>query len=74
MPSNPKEAKKVKKRVVRYTILNGILYKRGFSQPYLKCVKPDDARYILSEVHKGICGDHLGARALIGKVIRIGYF
>jgi len=42
LPSDPKKAKKVKKRVVRFTILNGVLYKRGFSQPYLKCVKLDE--------------------------------
>lgn len=48
--------------------------KRIFFQPYLKCVERDEARYILSEVHGGICGDHLKARALIEKMIRIGYF
>ena len=30
-----KEAKKIKKRVTKFTILNDILYKRGFSMPYL---------------------------------------
>lgn len=29
--SDPSEAKKVKDRVVRFTVLNGELYKRGFS-------------------------------------------
>ena len=55
-------------------VLNDILYKRGFSMPYLKCVEEDEAKYILKEVHDGICGDHIGPRSLVSKIIRIGYF
>ena len=35
LPQNTEEAKKVKKRAARFTILNDALYKRGFSMPYL---------------------------------------
>ena len=38
LPQNVKEARKVRKKAVRFTILNDTLYKRGFSMPYLKCV------------------------------------
>ena len=41
--------------------------------PYL-CVEEDEAKYILEEIHEGICGDHLGPRSLVSKIIRIGYF
>ena len=68
------EAKKIKKRVARFTILNDTLYKRGFSMPYLKCVDEDEAKYILKEVHEGVCRDHVGSRSLVSKVIRTGYF
>ena len=56
------------------TILNDALYKRGFSMPYLKCVNEEEARYILEEIHGGICGDHVGPRSLVNKVVRTGYF
>ena len=46
------EAKKVKKRATRLTILNDILYKRGFSMPYLKCMDKKEAKYILEEIHE----------------------
>lgn len=69
-----KEARKVKKRAASFTILNDTLYKKGFSMPYLRCVNEKEAKYILEEIHKGICKDHAGPRSLIGKVIRIGYF
>ena len=42
--------------------------------PYLKCVNEEEAKYILKEINKGICGDHAGPRSLVNKVIRTGYF
>ena len=42
--------------------------------PYLKCVDEEEAKYILKEIHKGVCGDHVGPRSLVSKVIRTGYF
>ena len=74
LPKNREEAKKVKKRAARFTILNDTLYKRGFSIPYLKCVDEEEAQYILTEIHQGICGDHADSKSLVNKVIRTGYF
>ena len=68
------EAKKVRRRAARFTILNDTLYKRGFSMPYLKCVDEEEAKYILEEIHEGVCRDHTGPRSLVSKVIRTGYF
>ena len=42
--------------------------------PYLKCVDVDEAKYILEEIHGGICGNHAGPRSLVNKAIRTGYF
>ena len=70
LSQNTEEAKKIKKRAARFTILNNALYKRGFSMPYLKCVDEEEARYILEEIHRGICGDHAGPRSLVNKVVR----
>ena len=74
LPQDVKGARKVRKRAARFTILNDTLYKRGLSMPYLKCVDEEEAKYILEEIHEGICGDHAGPRSLVGKVIIIGYF
>ena len=74
LPQDIEEAKKVRKRTTRFTILNDTLYKRGLSMPYLKCVDEEEAEYILKEIHEGVCGDHASARSLVSKVIRTGYF
>ena len=74
LPQDIEEAKKVRKRTTRFTILNDTPYKRGFSMPYLKCVDEEEAKYILEEIHEGVYGDHAGLRSLVSKVIRTGYF
>ncbi|XP_023885755.2 uncharacterized protein LOC111997856 [Quercus suber] len=65
LPQNADEVRKVKKRVARFTILNDTLYKRGFSMPYLKCVDEEEAKYILVEIHEGICRDHASPGSLV---------
>ena len=65
LPSDPIEVRKVKVRSSRFTILNDELYKRGFSQSYLKCLNPGDAEYVLREIHEGVCGNHSLPRSLI---------
>ena len=72
--SDLKEASKLRARSTRFTIHRGTLYKRGFSTSILKCVGKEDANYILREVHEGVCGNHIGARTLVGKNLRQGYY
>ena len=47
LPSNSSEAKKVRVQAARFVVLNGELYKRGFSMPYLKCLAPNEVTYVL---------------------------
>ena len=61
-------------RSARFALLRGTLYKRGFSAPLLKCIGKEDANYVLKDVHEGICGNHIGARALAGKTLRQGCY
>ena len=68
------EARKLRPRAARYVLMDKVLYKRGFSQPYLRCLVPDEANYVLREVHEGACGNHSGARSLIHKVVCAGYY
>ena len=72
--SDPNEASKLRARSARFALLRGTLYKWGFSAPLLKCIGKEDANYVLTEVHEGICGNHIGARALAGKTLRQGYY
>ena len=74
LPDDLKEAAKTRTRSARFTNHKGSLYKRGFFTPILKCIAGKDADYVLREVQGGVCGNHIGARALAGKVLRQGYY
>ena len=74
LPDDPKEAAKIRARSARFTNHKGGLYMRGFFTPFLKCIVGKDTEYVLREVHEGICGKHIGARTLAGKVLRQGYY
>ena len=74
LPEEKDEAKKVRVRSARYVLMNEVLYRRGFYQPYLRCLAPDEANYVLREIHEGACGNHSGARSLVHKVVRAGYY
>ena len=68
------EARKLRVRAARYMLMDEVLYKRGFSQLYLRCLASDEANYVLREVHEGAYGNHSGVRSFIHKVVRVGYY
>ncbi|XP_022847685.1 uncharacterized protein LOC111370232 [Olea europaea var. sylvestris] len=71
---NPLEARRLRARAASFTIINGQFYKRSFTMPYLKCIRPVEAKEILIEVHAGICGNHQGATSLTFKILRQRYY
>ena len=74
LPSDSKEASKLRARSTRFTIHRGTLYKRDFFTPILKCVGKEDTNYVLREVREGIYGNHIEARSLASKTLRQGYY
>ncbi|XP_042484775.1 uncharacterized protein LOC122065051 [Macadamia integrifolia] len=74
LPGDQAEARAVKRRAAKYTLHGGVLYKRAISWPLLKCLPPSRAEETLREVHEGICGGHIGGRALAYKVLRQGFY
>jgi len=57
-----------------YTIIDGILYKKGVVQPLLKCISQNKGREVLQEIHIELCGSHIGPRALSAKALRQGFY
>ncbi|XP_015971159.1 uncharacterized protein LOC107494633 [Arachis duranensis] len=74
LPSDEKGAKALRREAAKYAIIQGQLFKKGLSQPLLKCLHPDQTDYVLREVHEGCCGHHIGGKALARKLIRAGYY
>ncbi|XP_068486877.1 uncharacterized protein [Phaseolus vulgaris] len=63
LPAEPREGKKIKKNSARYTLVDGVLFRHGFTHPILTCVSGDECARIMSEFHEGICGSHVGGRS-----------
>ncbi|XP_074324223.1 uncharacterized protein LOC141661137 [Apium graveolens] len=61
LSDDAQEARKLSVRALRYSLIEGILYKRSFIIPCAKCIRPLEVEEALKESHKGIFGQHLGA-------------
>ncbi|XP_021598875.1 uncharacterized protein LOC110604893 [Manihot esculenta] len=74
LPEDKAEARKITARAANYQAVRGILYRRGKSSSWLRCVGPEEATRVLEEIHQGICGAHEGAGILANKIFRQGYY
>ncbi|GJV35709.1 reverse transcriptase domain-containing protein [Tanacetum coccineum] len=74
LPAERKKARAIKRKSQRFAIINGILYKKSFLGPWLRCVGPSQANYVLREIHEGSCSMHAGTRSVVAKALRTGYY
>ncbi|GJY50177.1 reverse transcriptase domain-containing protein [Tanacetum coccineum] len=74
LSEDKKKAGVVRRKASRYTMINGTLYKKSFLGPWLWCVGPLQANYVLREIHEGSCSMHSGLRSVVAKAIRTGYY
>ena len=51
LPDGKEAARKLKVQAVRFVLIKDVLYKRGFSPPYLRCLGTEKADYVMKEVH-----------------------
>jgi hypothetical protein len=64
------ESIRIQQRVEAYQIIGDELYKTSVAGPLLHCLCRDECKELLSQVHSGVCGGHIGARALTAKVFK----
>lgn len=70
VPTNEKEAKRVHRVAVRYWLLaDRRLYQRSFGGPYLQCLHLSKVDELLTELHEGVCGSHVGGCLLAHRVM-----
>ena len=69
LPDKKEVARKLKVWAARFVLIKDVLYKRGFSRPYLRCLGSEETDYVMREIHEGICGNHLGSRSLVNKLV-----
>ncbi|KAL4580201.1 hypothetical protein LXL04_016385 [Taraxacum kok-saghyz] len=74
LPTCEQEARKIRINAVKYTLIGQDLYRKGYSTPWLRCLTPEEAQTVSTDIHTGLCGSHTGARAVTQKILRAGYF
>lgn len=62
LPEDCNASHRLKVQSSRFFMIGDVLYKKGFSRLYLRCLIPDEIDYVIREVHEGICGNHSRAR------------
>ena len=64
LPNSRNESRKLIRKAARYLILDGVMYRRGFSMPLLRCVNHTELGRLLEKVHEGFCGNHAGGKSV----------
>ena len=74
LPDDRRKAHKVQVQSARFSLVDGLLYKRSLGGPYLKCLTAEQGQYVLVELHEGICRNHSGGRTLAHRAHTQGYY
>nr|GEU48380.1 reverse transcriptase domain-containing protein [Tanacetum cinerariifolium] len=73
-PRRQERGKEAPPQGPQYELMEGVLYRRSFLTPWLRCVGPLQAEYVMREIHEGSCSMHAGPRSVVAKAIRPGYY
>jgi ribonuclease HI len=73
-PVETHDLKRMQARARGYVLKDDSLFKLGVCAPLLKCITQEQGIDLMKEIHGGICGSHIAARALAGKAFRQGCY
>jgi ribonuclease HI len=73
-PDDKAEAEHIARQSAHYTIIGGLLYRRGAGGIFMKCIHLATGRQLLYEIHAGQCGVHAASKTLVGKAFRSGFY
>ena len=68
------DTRKLRLKAATYALIDGILFRKSFSGPLLRCVSEEKSRMILQVKHSRVCGNYFRGRSLAHKAITVGYF
>jgi hypothetical protein len=64
----------MQQRAKEYQVIGEELYKTTITWTLLRSLSKDEGKDLLTQIHAGTCGGHIGARALAAKVFRLGFY
>ncbi|GKC57924.1 reverse transcriptase domain-containing protein, partial [Tanacetum coccineum] len=74
LPEDPIDARTLMEKIGNYTMEYGVLYRKSYLVPLMRCIGPLQVDYIIREVHMGSCGMHGGPRQVVAKAINLGNY
>ncbi|XP_076953885.1 uncharacterized protein LOC143628100 [Bidens hawaiensis] len=74
VPEDKEEERKLRVKALQYEMIEGSLYRKFYLGPSLKCINEEEAEYVIKEIHEGICGMHMGAKMVVARAMRAGYY
>ena len=74
LPEDQEEAERVARRSTLYQFIDNVLHRKRPNGVKFKCISREEGLELLAEIHGGICGSHIGSRALAGKAFWQGFF
>ncbi|GJW45402.1 hypothetical protein Tco_0074201 [Tanacetum coccineum] len=64
------KARAIRRKSRWYAVISGVQYKKSYLGPWLRCVEPLQANYVLREIHEGSCSMYVRTRYVVEKSIR----
>jgi hypothetical protein len=74
LPEDQASAEHIVRMAMRYTVVEGDLYRRGANGVLMRCITREEGRDLRAEIHGGECGSHSSSRTLVGKAFRHGFY
>ncbi|PKA47370.1 hypothetical protein AXF42_Ash021815 [Apostasia shenzhenica] len=74
LPDDRNKARRLRVKAARYVISHRQLFRRCYSLPLAKCIREEDSKIILEQIHSGDCGTHASGRNLALQILRQGYY
>ena len=75
VPNDKKGEKRVRRIVAWYWPSEDCrLYRRSFGGPYLLCLHPSKVDKLLTKLHEGVCGSHVGVHSLAHQAMTQGFW
>ncbi|XP_021980658.1 uncharacterized protein LOC110876804 [Helianthus annuus] len=74
LPEGDWATRKVRVKALQYELIDGEFYRRSYLGPSLNCADNEEAKYVIREIHEGICGMHSGPRTVVAKVMDAGFY
>ena len=74
LPQKHAKRYKLKRLATCYFVHNGVLFKKVYDRDPLRCLGPEEVKWMIKEVHLGECGEHQGKKKMYRYLLQMGYY